>query len=208
MKMKLILGCIVAALFAFTAGAQQLTDSGANAPGAGVIQSQLNYATPLGGGWGGGAGQPTEDYVNNDGPPGQAFTLSANGTVAGIAFMGVGDLGSNGENGNAGGDISGLPLSIQIGTIAPDGTMTALDTESMVWPAGTTTAIESDWFTIGLAHPQNLTAGTLYYYSIGCTPTDTYWFGFSHSLGGGALDPTHFAFGSGPTSGLVPMNPG
>lgn len=140
---------------ASSAHAAVMTES-TSAPGSNIIASQMTDLGP-------GPQDNGRDYTDNSGPPGQTFMVTKNSTLTAVTVLGRGD---------DGGGVSGF--NIQIGSVAANGAITALDTEAVTG----TPAVANDYVTITLATPVALSAGTTYDFNI---YTANGWFGLAHS---------------------------
>lgn len=147
-------------------------------PSGGIVASQT---TDLGPGTQNGA----NDFTDNGGPVGQAFTATTSSMVGSISMLGRGNAASAWNNGPVAFD-GNQSFGILIGEI--DGATGQLINTHMEEATGLVAPADiTDWLTLTLDTPVSVTAGTLYGFSIAQwnTALGMYnnggWFGFAHS---------------------------
>ena len=175
MKHTLVIASIVGMALVTSATAQIITESGALS-GNPILASQLTDLGP-------GAQDNNRDYANNTGPAGQTFQVAAAGTATSVSVMGRGDSASSWSGGPL--PFNGSEVwALQLGSVNGNGSINILDTESFThFAAGASIA---DWLNFNLAHPQALTPGLTYEWTISIddsTQTGAPWMGWAHSAG-------------------------
>jgi hypothetical protein len=203
MKNTLVIASIVGMALVTSASAQ-ITESG-SLSGAPILASQLTDLGP-------GAQDNNRDYANNTGPVGQTFQVAAAGTAYSVSVMGRGDSASAWTTGP-------LPFTgteqwvLQLGTVAGNGAITALQTDPLTGFASAGPNI-TDWLTFNLTTPQALIPGTTYEWTISvddAAHTGTPWMGLAHSAGdayaGGSAMNNDASMSSiaGPDGGTTPV---
>jgi len=174
MKHTLVIASIVGMALVTSATAQIITESGALS-GNPILASQLTDLGP-------GAQDNNRNYANNTGPAGQTFQVAAAGTATSVSVMGRGDSASSWSGGPL--PFNGSEVwALQLGSVNANGSINILDTESFThFAAGANIA---DWLNFNLAHPQALTPGLTYEWTISIddsTQTGNPWMGWAHSL--------------------------
>ena len=203
MKHTLVIASIVG-MALVTSATAQITESGALS-GNPILASQLADLGP-------GAQDNNRDYANNTGPAGQTFQVAAAGTAYSVSVMGRGDSASAWTTGP-------LPFTgteqwvLQLGTVAGNGAITALQTDPLTGFASAGPNI-TDWLTFNLTTPQALIPGTTYEWTISvddAAHTGTPWMGLAHSAGdayaGGSAMNNDASMSSiaGPDGGTTPV---
>lgn len=186
------------------AAAGTLTTS-PTAPTGGILASQLTDVGP-------GVFDGGRNYVDNGGPPGQTFTVTAAGAANRFTVLGRGDSSdawSNGVNPWEGDEIWGFQLSsVNTGT----GAATVLATEAATGFTGGGATNIADYLTFTLGTPVSLNTGVTYMFSLylasadpgnaGVSGADGGWFGLAHS------DTDVYATGSAVNNNASITNPG
>jgi hypothetical protein len=178
-------GCALAS----TVNAQlSISDSptGPVVPGGDIILTQNTDAGP-------GTQDNNRDYMNNNGPVGQTFSVGANSTLDALTILGRGDSAMY-YNAGAQPFVAGVIWGVQICSVGAGGALTVLDTEqnNTYVPTGGG-ADDADYLTYDLGTPISLTAGDVYAFNLivndqNITSPTTgavgqSWFGLAHGTG-------------------------
>ena len=203
MKHTLVIASIVGMALVTSATAQIITESGALS-GNPILASQLTDLGP-------GAQDNNRNYANNTGPAGQTFQVAAAGTATSVSVMGRGDSASSWSGGPL--PFNGSEVwALQLGSVNANGSINVLDTESYTHFGAS--ANIADWLNFNLAHPQALTPGLTYEWTISIddsTQTGNPWMGWAHSLtdvlasGYGMNNNTSMANPGGADGGTTPV---
>jgi hypothetical protein len=170
-----ICGCALAS----SAGAATITQS-STAPSGNIIASQLTDLGP-------GTQNGNNDFTDNGGPVGQAFTPTVSTSIAAISVLGRGT--SAGSWTDAPQPFSGTEIwGILIGQIDSNGQLINTTMETATGFLGNGQVNITDYLTFALATPYDVTAGQTYGFAIAqwssAGPgTSGGWFGLAHSAG-------------------------
>jgi hypothetical protein len=130
------------------------------------------------------------DYMNNNGPVGQTFTVGANSTLDALTILGRGDSAMY-YSGGPQPFVAGVIWGIQISSVGAGGALTVLDTEQndTYVPTGGG-ASDADYLTYDLGTPISLTAGDVYAFNLIVNDVNVpggavgqSWFGLAHGTG-------------------------
>jgi PEP-CTERM motif len=177
MKYTLAFASIASIALITSATAQNIYESGALS-GNPILASQLTDLGP-------GVQDSTRDYANNTGPAGQTFQVTSAGTATSVSVLGRGDSASIWTSGGPQPFNGTEAWVLQLGTVAANGAITPIDTETYTHFASAGGNI-ADWLNFNLAHPQALTPGVSYEWTISvddATQTGNPWMGWAHSTG-------------------------